>query len=382
MVKVILISQFPLPYNKIASWTNMYNYLLSNSNHYFDYILCPDVQKKDKDTTYSILRNVSFYDKIKAKFLDSSHRYSNYLEALESIIEGDTKYILHIIDNSGVVLPIHRYLKNNYDRNNFYLQYYYQGFAPLFSRRNGQPFLYAIDEFFFLTHLAYKEYLNYYDDCTFRVRIMNNATDSRIFKGASEIEKKNIRSKYTIGNTSFVFMWCSQDRAKKGLHIVLEAFEIIHKRNQNSILLVVGINRAINQEGVIVIGRVPNNELPKYYQMSDVYLFPSLWKEGFGIVLAEALKCGCYAIASNQGGIPEVLNNGKYGVLIEWPNVVEEWVKEMERAIEIFKTNKGNPYLDTIPHNLYDVEDWCEQINLSIEEAKLFLNKGNKFQYY
>jgi glycosyltransferase involved in cell wall biosynthesis len=111
-----------------------------------------------------------------------------------------------------------------------------------------------------------------------------------------------------------------------------------------------------------------------YYQMSDIYLFPSLWKEGFGIVLAEALKCGCYCIASAQGGIPEVLGGGKYGVLINKPNMIDEWVNEMNEAIKILKNNNVNPYLSEIPEKLYDLDLWSDKIKHFISEAKSSFN--------
>ena len=372
--EVILISQFPLPYSKIGSWPNMYNYLLATENHCFDYIICPKVKTKASHISYQFLREISISDKMKSKLIDSKNRYNNYLEALDRIIKHGERYIMHIIDNSGVVLPIDSYLKEKYNRKDFCLQYYYHGFAPLFSRKKGQPFLYAIDEMLFLTHRSYKTYLNYYDECTFKAKIVYNGVDSKMFHTVDFTEKMSLRQELGIEKEDIVFLWCSQDRPKKGLHIVLEAFNKVYQENKSTQLLIVGIDREINQDGVIVIGRVPNNELPKYYQVANVYLFPSLWKEGFGIVLAEALKCGCYCIASKQGGIPEVLNYGEYGVLIEHPNFIDEWVVEMNKAIEVLNSNAKNPFLEAIPKNLYDIEDWTKKINLYLEEAKATIN--------
>jgi len=372
--EVILISQFPLPYAKIASWTTMYNYLLEKDVFGFDHIICPKVEKEAKNVSYQFLREATISDKVKTKLINSNCRYNNYLEAINNIIESGKKYILHIVDNSGIVVPIHSYLMEKYDRNNFYIQYYYQGFAPLFSRKKGQIFLSAIDEIFFLTNLAYMEYLNYYDDCTFKARVVHNATDSKKFKVINASLKNKYREEQGLSKYSTIFMWCSQDRPKKGLHIVLEAFNKVYTENNNVHLLIVGVDSEINQDGVTVMGRVPNHELPKYYQMTDVYLFPSLWKEGFGIVLAEALKCGCYCIASRQGGIPEVLNYGEYGVLIENPNFVDDWIFEMKKSIEILEMQGGNPLVEAVLENIYDLEDWTIKINLYIEEAKLSLN--------
>ena len=219
--------------------------------------------------------------------------------------------------------------------------------------------------------------MDYYVDCVFKARVIHNGTNSNQFKIITTEQKEQLREQYNINQNAIVFIWCSQNRPKKGLKMALEAFQKVHLKNRNSQLLVVGISEEISQKGVTSIGRVPNEELHKYYQLSDVFVFPSLWKEGFGIVLAEALKCGCYCIASNQGGIPEVLNFGEYGVLVENPNFVDEWVNEMDNAIRILKKDGNNPYLKNLPKNIYDIENWADKILVSIEEAKLSLNMSN-----
>jgi glycosyltransferase involved in cell wall biosynthesis len=48
----------------------------------------------------------------------------------------------------------------------------------------------------------------------------------------------------------------------------------------------------------------------------DIFALPSLY-EGFGVALLEAMAAGTAIVASNTGGIPEVLANGRHGVLVE-----------------------------------------------------------------
>jgi glycosyltransferase involved in cell wall biosynthesis len=63
-------------------------------------------------------------------------------------------------------------------------------------------------------------------------------------------------------------------------------------------------------------GAVENKDLPVYYNAADVVVVPSISEEGFGRVILESLACGTPVIASNRGGIPEVLNPS-VGILIE-----------------------------------------------------------------
>ena len=65
----------------------------------------------------------------------------------------------------------------------------------------------------------------------------------------------------------------------------------------------------------------------------------------------------------------EVLGNGKYGVLIENPNIVSEWVEAMNNSIAELKS-KGNIYKDRIPEDLYGLDIWCDSINQYVNEAK------------
>lgn len=80
--------------------------------------------------------------------------------------------------------------------------------------------------------------------------------------------------------------------------------------------------------------------------------------------LAEALHCGCYCIASALGGVPEVLNFGKWGVLIENPNFVLEWIT----AIQDFLDNKTK--LFEFPNDVFTAQKWNLEMNQIIENAK------------
>lgn len=50
---------------------------------------------------------------------------------------------------------------------------------------------------------------------------------------------------------------------------------------------------------------------------TEIYVHPCLWDEAFGLTIAEAMACGCATIASRVGGIPEIIEDGKSGILVE-----------------------------------------------------------------
>jgi len=69
------------------------------------------------------------------------------------------------------------------------------------------------------------------------------------------------------------------------------------------------------------LGQVPHEQLPSYFSAADVFVLPSVVNaqgetEGLGLVLAEAMACGTPCVASNVGGIPDLVKNGINGFLV------------------------------------------------------------------
>jgi D-inositol-3-phosphate glycosyltransferase len=81
-------------------------------------------------------------------------------------------------------------------------------------------------------------------------------------------------------------------------------------------------------DNVVFLGGIKNSELPKYYSVADIAVFPSIADETFGISAAEAMACSMPVISTNVGGIPEVISEGS-GLLI--PPGDED---SLEKAIE------------------------------------------------
>ena len=375
IVKTILISQFPIPYKKTGSWTTMYGYYIQHFNHKIDYIICNKEHGQNKTVEYQYLKEIGVLDKVKNKLV-SGNRYSNYTNAINKIIKPDCKYIIQIIDNKGLVSPLHQFLSKKHKRENFCVQYFYHGFIFNFKTTNATPFFKSIDELFLLTERSRLECSETYKLTDIVVKVLHNGVNSRLFKTVSSDKKLELRRNNDL-NEELVFLWCSQDRPKKGLELALAAFSEVHAKNENTRLLLVGVNKNIEQSGVTVISKVPNKNLAIYYQMSDVFLFTTMCKEGFGLVLAEALKCGCYCIASNLGGVPEVLNFGRYGVVLNEPYNVKQWVIAMQDAVDVLRIKHENPYIKNIPKELYNLEDWCNQMNVFIEQSKVCLIKAS-----
>lgn len=64
-------------------------------------------------------------------------------------------------------------------------------------------------------------------------------------------------------------------------------------------------------------GAVPNSRLGDYYRAADVVVLPSLCPEALGMSVLEAMACGVPTVATQVGGIPEVIEAGETGLLVE-----------------------------------------------------------------
>lgn len=111
----------------------------------------------------------------------------------------------------------------------------------------------------------------------------------------------------------------------KGMDLVVPAFAEVRKRFPEVRLLVVGdgsLRATMEQQAaelgcadrITWVGRQPQEELNRWYGQMDIVLMPSR-SEGFGLTAIEAMANGCVMVASNVGGLPEVVRNGVCGLL-------------------------------------------------------------------
>jgi len=70
------------------------------------------------------------------------------------------------------------------------------------------------------------------------------------------------------------------------------------------------------QDSVLLPGRLHESELVEHYRLASAFVLPSE-KEGFGIVLLEALGCGCPVMAGNRDGSRDPLADGRFGLLVD-----------------------------------------------------------------
>jgi L-malate glycosyltransferase len=161
------------------------------------------------------------------------------------------------------------------------------------------------------------------------VLVLKNVVDTEVFfpqRKKGEITRESLG----ISADEVVLGFCGELREKKGQQFLLNALTTVRqvhpaslliigevRTSQESVLQLYKSHQPENAERIIVTGHLPNLEtVAEHLRLCDVYLQPSLW-EGMPNALLEAMACGCCCIASDAGGIPEVITHGKDGFLLQ-----------------------------------------------------------------
>ena len=78
-----------------------------------------------------------------------------------------------------------------------------------------------------------------------------------------------------------------------------------------------GILPLIDGPGVEFIGEINEREKTQFLGEAAALLFPVDWPEPFGLVMIEAMACGAPVIAFNRGAVPELVEEGVTGFVVE-----------------------------------------------------------------
>ena len=142
---------------------------------------------------------------------------------------------------------------------------------------------------------------------------------------------------------------------EKGVHVLLDALQIVATRIPQTQLKIVGqpgaspqFTTAVSDDPkasnlkpfyrgsyyshlrsklspsmashVSFAGSIPHEQLIHYYRDSDILVLPSVLEEPFGMPIIEAMAAGLPVVATRSGGIPEIVLDGETGLLVERDN--------------------------------------------------------------
>ncbi len=160
--------------------------------------------------------------------------------------------------------------------------------------------------------------------CDRRISVVPNGINIEKFKSPTGIRKKeNEKTIIFVGRLHPV----------KGVKYLIEAMATVHKKMPNIRLVIVGdgierlklgeLTKKLDlNDSVKFVGQVPQERVFENMNQADIFVLPSL-SEGFPVVLLEAMATGLPIIATNVRGIPDIVENGVNGYLVNIKNPSE-----------------------------------------------------------
>lgn len=201
-------------------------------------------------------------------------------------------------------------------------------------------------------------------------KVFNNSTIIHVSEGLLKSEITPLRLKklkaFAVGNTIPPFgtppnkvkrdtiniLFLSNYLPEKGLMILLEAMDHLIRRYPKIILNTYGAIRNEEEfnkykrfvtdnhlaENIFIHGPVYGKDKTKVLAESDIFVFPSYFREEcFPLTILEAMSAKLSIIATKIGAIPEIIEDGKEGILID-PKDPQQLAEKLEKLIQNSET--------------------------------------------
>jgi len=194
-------------------------------------------------------------------------------------------------------------------------------FNPLFFKQADKVLISSLD------YLKYSNIKKYWLKDKEKFVVSSFGVDQSRFY--PKTKRPSLLRKYGLENSQVVLFVGGLDKAHyfKGVKLLIKAIDKLKSKMPNLKLLIVGdgdlrsdyekLVKDLNiEDKVVFAGKIGDDELPDYYNLGDVFAFPSLTRsEAFGLVSLEAMACAKPIIVSNLPG-PRILVEGN-GLMVK-----------------------------------------------------------------
>jgi glycosyltransferase involved in cell wall biosynthesis len=178
-----------------------------------------------------------------------------------------------------------------------------------------------------VSHFTKRELLGYYKVPESKIRIIHNGVDTRKFQPAKD--KRKIKEALGFNPDDLAIVTVGRLYARKGLFTFIESIPAVVKRFKNAKFIISGKGQSDEmrkltayagkigvKDSIVFAGYYPDKKLPELYQAADVFAFSTFY-EHHPFAVLEALSTGLPVVTTNVGGIPETIESGKNGFLVE-----------------------------------------------------------------
>jgi len=172
-----------------------------------------------------------------------------------------------------------------------------------------------------------------------KIKVIPNGIDPSIFTNLEGVE--DVRSRFADRNEKLV-LYVGRLVVEKGVQVLLDAIpKVLQKLDAKFVIAGDGYLRSelvkrVAESGlaskVHITGYLDTNTIRRLFLAADVCVIPSLY-EPFGIVALEAMAAGCPVVASDTGGLSEIIEHEKTGVKV-YPNNPDSLAWGILRVLE------------------------------------------------
>lgn len=159
------------------------------------------------------------------------------------------------------------------------------------------------------------------------------------------VDRAQARAVLNLPDDADVILFFGFVKRYKGLHVLLKALPHILGRRKNAFLVIAGewqdrrsiyrelIDRSGLRNRIIIRDEyIPDAEVPQYFKAANVLALPYTDASSSGVLL-KAYVLGCPVVASRVGGIPELVDDGRSGILVE-PNDPQSLASALSHLLE------------------------------------------------
>ena len=157
-----------------------------------------------------------------------------------------------------------------------------------------------------------------------KVEIIPNGINLAKFQVS--VDRNSVRARYGISPDEKLILYVGRLVPQKGVEYLIQAVPMVSSRYHNAKFVIVGegwlrdyLQSLAHSTGhgwrIIFTGFIPDNEMIALMKSADVLVVPSIY-EPFGIVALEGMAAGVPVVASQVGGLSEVIEHDKTGVFV------------------------------------------------------------------
>ena len=176
--------------------------------------------------------------------------------------------------------------------------------------------------------------IRFFPEHAHKFEVLFNATDPDVFKPYGEQAKLAIKDIVDLEADKTYALYVGRLTHEKGVHVLIQAFAQFLQRMPNARLIITGssffegAHKTAYQQSLIALakpvshailftGFIPHEKLKYLYSAADLIVLPSIWQDPCPLVVLEAMASGTCLVASQVGGVPEVIKDGVNGFLVQ-----------------------------------------------------------------